>query len=1628
MKSFREDLKRSLVLCLVFMLVVSGIDMSVFADDNTSQPRIASVIKVATTFYENAFPNKEVLNEGWGIRTNYSVTIPLDLSECNNIADYKQDNVDSMILRSETDSIEVSMSNSNCKIPKYNQYSGYSSNNGYARYTSYISRGYYTLSGFNDMLVSLFEQYAQTQGIDLSKSFRDMSEEEVQALHTSYKELALDWLNSNREFTLTINFKNGSILSTEVFVYNLDYIESSGTGGTSISDIVNQGAVFDSDDYDIYGKSFGTTGHAVISVPTSKTVKDKDFYKDDNAIFYRKDGEYLDTYYVDVNSDKNISIPFDEISKDLDITQVKIGDNKVYDTYESIQLNGGNDIVSEDYDKGYTITKTDKLQSVGDTVYNFGTVNDDNYIDVLKNVFGNEAVIKYNNKDINVASCGGISLSDLYKSGEIYYAKSNGGLLGSDKYNGEDDTEYENLYEGNYTIDNHDITKVEKNQYCASIVLKNREVFGGSSYLGADNVKGDILSNDVKSLLPQYTNTLPTNLAILYHYKDFYDSALGSIGGFALGYYLKPKTLFGDYMNITRIERPLKPVNFYSLGKLDEKYKDLYKETHVYSLVNRDNLEESNNSTLIKVIYNSNFLQELKKKVSDLSTDIPSDVYSIVNNYPYKYVFNSGNTGISYTMLDNNRVITSDNVDYSFYRTVNKYNGYWYLSIPSDWNDWLIDTINSCYSENFTCIDDIHNSEFGVETYKITLDDVSAEEFLCSFDNCSNNRSYDRGFFSVISTGDSSCEVYFPRVLLSGEESEFGSFIDTYSYYACDGLDSESIEKYLSNVYLYELKDFNTNRYNIHVDYDANEILKISSNDECEDYYNSLVSLDDLNIPDTSKYGFADPMYYGYRYYSSNRDIVSSMFKYYNNYSSPKPTEVDTAASNEYVWSHYDYYFNDGDSYLDGDDSALNFGTVFEHWSRHYGSFSNYSPYGIDTFDVVSNKNTTDISKFKIIVEDIVKNLEAQDVEIDYEKSSMPDFKSGTAKISDYLDVDVYNVPKLLMIKSNTDEQGRHESWTTKTVTGVEATDVDSISTNNKKKVNNISVVSLGGITIPMSNISVSGNTGTMRIRSLGSQAQYTKGISYPILMQVHGSDADYVKNALEVNRATLQGVTSSNKYDVEDSLIDNTDVLGSSGPSSSYYDYKFGNIVFASRPSEVRNLKIDNSGVVSWKKSLDEGLGVNSNGTSVSDDVISLKSYTLYVTDESDNRLYKATIDYDESTSEFTLPKKYNVAGNTITVYATNRLGDSDEVSVTIDTVATPSPTPTSNPSNPNPPIIVVTPTPTVEPTTEPTIEPTATPVPEYKLTVEDVYYNEDGTKEKSEERLTTTVKEGEQYSYSSLDKDGYIVRVPKFEGTVTSDVKLVFEYDKKKSNDLVVQGYVNKSDGTPVDNSLVEIVDEESKSDITDNTGFYRIEGVSEGEHDYTLYSGTTTGSSVIATCKISVKDNNGKVEVTFNSDDSKIDTQTETGVIRIDATLFDEEVTPSPVPTEVPTPEPTIEPTMIPTVEPTPVVTTTPAVTVSPEITTKPTVEPPSDMPTPLEPDEVETPKPTKKPIKSTHKVVGIPIYTPEPDNEVKEERVTLVQTGLYDNTKSIIGLILTSIGVCILFISLKKRNKK
>ena len=463
----RNYFKRSLVLCLVFMLTISGVDLSVFADEGaiSSDISIASPIRVATTFYENVVPNETVLNSGWGIRAN-SVTIPLDLTKCDDASSYTQSNVDSIVLRCVTDNTEVTITGTNTDVSMWSQYSGFSATGGYANFTSYLSRGYYSL-GFSDMLASAFEKYVVDNNLlDMSKSQSDLiSEGTLDDFHQSYKDLALDWLNSNREFTLSMNFKNGKTISTEVFVYPVDYIESGNTGGTSISDILNKDIEFDDGDgYGIYSDAVWSTGEhtVIISVPTSKTVKNKDFYKgDDNAIFYRKDGEYLDTYYVDVDSDKNISIPFNEISKGLDITQVKVGDNTVYDTYESIQLNGGSDLVSEDYSKGYTVTKTDKLQSIG-KIYDFGTTDSEDYIELLKKVFGEDTIIKYNNKDYKIDDCKDIPFEDLYKSGEVYYAKRNGGLLGSGEYNGEDDTEYDCLYDFK-SIDNHNASNIESN-------------------------------------------------------------------------------------------------------------------------------------------------------------------------------------------------------------------------------------------------------------------------------------------------------------------------------------------------------------------------------------------------------------------------------------------------------------------------------------------------------------------------------------------------------------------------------------------------------------------------------------------------------------------------------------------------------------------------------------------------------------------------------------------------------------------------------------------------------------------------------------------------------------------------------------------------------------------------------------------------------------------------------------------------------------------------------------------------------------------------------------------------------------------------------------------------------------
>ena len=1538
MRVLKGSLKRSLSLVLAFMLSISGVDIEALADtESVDTTRIDQTLGISATFFDTDVDKDDdgvcEYGEAYGLEATSSVTIPMSLGDTADFSDYALSNISSVILRSETDNIEVSLEEIQVEgttLPLKDLMS------------DRLVLGYYSINYLNNFCNALFEKYLSKEGVStLDKD--------------AVKKSAEDFISNSKEYSLIINYDTGErtfSLDTEVHFVNYEYYNSheSNTSRTTITDLVystevESGKVPEEYTKPIYGT--GMEAGAIISVPTSKTIEDNTFYDvDSNSIFTVKEGDIYNTYYVDVESEDAINFPLKGMSTDTDVVNVKFDDNTVYDSVYSIKLNSTTNLDADSLGKKFYVKIKSPNIDNGEGVQLYSV---DELLEIL--IDAGISRLQYEGEiyDLNGIDLSQFdSIADFLNNAQVPYISDICALDGSE-YKGVDRDSAKGLLYWNFAdLLSSDELLTSKIQ--GLISLKNTHIATDFSNIMSTPARGG-----VERLISGY---YPAEL-----HKNSSETKFGNLEPYT-------PTVDDSYFRRWYSEKdfdsfPLFTFYTYSDYELPEKYKDIYITTEDdyllepnFEKVTSDMLVLDKTDRIVKVpTYGSKTKSFLKGLYGYNGT------FSICDS-KYNWISNE-TTDINYSAVCDIDGYLYINFDYSSSNSIS--------------NKVLLDLLNRYYNCNFKVIDDLYDSDyFAGYSYKFEVPNSTSglSNYKSKITSCYQNSKY-------------------------------------YSYYLDNNTDCTEIYVPWYHIYCFMQREASKYMYSYFEDYGI----------KCKTWYANAYY-------DYSESDFLDDGDYSYRVLNtSNNLFITEQVIGKDNFSKLNYTNGYRGYN---VLDNYNVNYNENKYISTSTDPCfISFGNLKDIAST---TCDGYPMQGIRTIQYHKwcGVNASDTYWYAInsIIKNIknsVKSLEAAGIEIDYENSYIPDINNLSYEpLSTFIEL----IPFKEAMKQYSSSKL-----------------VKSVSTNKIKKTN--SVVTGGGVSIsPDSYTAKAGDTSSvfMQVRStIKDWGEHSDGKC--LIKNTYLSDyvEAYDSDVLD-SHIWLTDNTSFSEYEYKDITTSNI---------GTYIDYKFGNLIFASRPSVVQDLTIKD-GKLTWTKSLDEGLGVSDDGASVTDEVVSLSTYTISIADkETGEEVYEKTIDFnEEETASFEVPEKYNKAGYVFSVFATNVVGDSDEVSITIPAKATPTPvptatptvkptaTPTKRPSNPNPPVVVITNTPEV--TATPTVEPTSTPVPEYKLTVEDVYYDEDGTKEKSNERLTITVKEGEHYSYPSLDKDNYIARVSKFEGTVTSDVKLVFEYDKKKSKDLIVQGYVKKSDGTPVDNSLVEIVDEESKSDITDNTGFYRIEGVSEGEHDYTLYSGTTTGSSIVAKCKISVKDNNGEVKVTFKSEDSKIDTQTEEGVVRIDATLFDEEVTqspaptevptpeptveptaiPSPVPTEVPTSEPTIEPTVIPTVVPTPVVTTRPAVTASPE----PTVTPPSDMPTPLEPDEVETPKPTKKPIKNTDKVVGNSIYTPEPDNEVKEERVTLVQTGLYDNTKSVVGLILTSLGVCILFISLKKRNKK
>lgn len=174
------------------------------------------------------------------------------------------------------------------------------------------------------------------------------------------------------------------------------------------------------------------------------------------------------------------------------------------------------------------------------------------------------------------------------------------------------------------------------------------------------------------------------------------------------------------------------------------------------------------------------------------------------------------------------------------------------------------------------------------------------------------------------------------------------------------------------------------------------------------------------------------------------------------------------------------------------------------------------------------------------------------------------------------------------------------------------------------------------------------------------------------------------------------------------------------------------------------------------------------------------------------------------------------------------------------------------------------------------------------YTVTVLDEYVSVDGNIQKTDTRLTTSKKMGENYSYNALTVEGYVVTSEStYSGVVNSDVTVKFVYQEDAARFVTVKGYITYTDGTPIANKRIEI-HSTPRYAVTDEFGYYEIKNVEVGDHKFKIFADDT--DTALVTCDLSVtKPNEDTVKVTFKTDDCEVETDTSmTDVLKIDAIL--------------------------------------------------------------------------------------------------------------------------------------------
>lgn len=123
------------------------------------------------------------------------------------------------------------------------------------------------------------------------------------------------------------------------------------------------------------------------------------------------------------------------------------------------------------------------------------------------------------------------------------------------------------------------------------------------------------------------------------------------------------------------------------------------------------------------------------------------------------------------------------------------------------------------------------------------------------------------------------------------------------------------------------------------------------------------------------------------------------------------------------------------------------------------------------------------------------------------------------------------------------------------------------------------------------------------------------------------------------------------------------------------------------------------------------------------------------------------------------------------------------------------------------------------------------------YKIKVEDVFYNNDGSLEvKREVRKIDALEEGTKYSYSAINKEGYKVSGDEtISGVATKDTTVSFIYFAENEFIAKVCGYLYDANNKPIKNAVIEL-HSTPRTYVTDEDGYFEFNSVPLEMHTLT------------------------------------------------------------------------------------------------------------------------------------------------------------------------------------------------